>query len=344
MKQFCPHCGDVRDVRLETEEETYPFRGESITVSSRSFRCSVCDGDFSTAEQADHTLQAVREEYRRLHNLVTPEEIVSIRKQYGAGQKPFGRILGLGEATINSYEQGEVPTTANSNLIRQAADPGVFARMYGERRDQIGPTQQKRIDAALAQRPSYVISFSGSISVHEEPDEYTGFRPQDRRRLEALFRAILARLGGPVYKTKLLKLAFLADHEHFRANTVSITGWPYARLDHGPVPQDYKELLVAAEEDGFIVSQDHDDGTTTFSSGDGMAAGGEQSMFSEDETASIDRVCDRWGPLGATELCRYTHTLAAWQNTSHAEEISYVHAVEDYAQGGDNQGATPPKS
>ena len=57
-----------------------------------------------------------------------------------------------------------------------------------------------------------------------------------------LFAAILTRLAGAVCKTKLFELTFLADQYHFRVPNVSITGWPYARLDHGPVPQDYKEI------------------------------------------------------------------------------------------------------
>ena len=329
MKQFCPNCGALQVVRVETREETYTFRGEDITTSHEFYVCSVCSEEFSTAAQAEESLRAVREEYRRGHDLVTPEEIVRIRKQYNVGQKPFGTILGLGEATINSYERGDIPTVAHSSLIRQAGDRQVFERLYRERRALVGPTQQKRIDAALAERPALVIGVSRGIEAHEEPDEYTGFRPQSKKRLEALFSAILTRVSGPVYKTRLLKLAFLADQHHFRAHTVSLTGWPYARLDHGPVPQDYKEMLVAAEEDGFVASEDHDDGTTTFTPGDEAAATRGESLFSEDELSSIDEVIRRWGTLSAAELSQFTHTLSAWQKTSHAREISYAWTLEE---------------
>jgi hypothetical protein len=37
--------------------------------------------------------------------------------RYGAGQKPFGILLGLGESIINTYEQGNVPRVANSPAL-----------------------------------------------------------------------------------------------------------------------------------------------------------------------------------------------------------------------------------
>ena len=179
--------GTLQDVRVETREDTYTFRGEDVTASHEFYVCSVCSEEFATATQADESFRAVREEYRGRHDLVTPG-----------------------------------------------------------------------VDRANTAR-------------------------EDRCR--------------PAYKARLLKLAFLADQHHFRAHTVSLTVRPYARLDHGPVPQDYKEMLVAAEEDGFV--------------------------------ASIDEVIRRWGTLSAAELSQFTYTLPACQMTSHASEISYAWTLEE---------------
>lgn len=122
---------------------------------------------------------------------VTPQEIVCIRRKYNAGQKHFRRNLGLGEATINSYETGQVPTTAHSALIRQATDPSAFARMYQDRRDEFGPTQRKRIDAAPAQRRNCCLLQRRTVSLFPRI-MMMGRRPSaraPRRRLRPMKRS-----------------------------------------------------------------------------------------------------------------------------------------------------------
>ncbi len=54
-----------------------------------------------------------------------PQEIKRIRGKYGLSQQAFARLLGLGEASVARYENGQKPTKANANLIR-AADYPIF--------------------------------------------------------------------------------------------------------------------------------------------------------------------------------------------------------------------------
>ena len=58
---------------------------------------------------------------------ITPEEIKSIRAQYGLTQKSFAILLGIGTASIVRYEQGVEPSKANANLIRAARHPEFMA-------------------------------------------------------------------------------------------------------------------------------------------------------------------------------------------------------------------------
>lgn len=54
---------------------------------------------------------------------ITPQEIKRIREKYGLTQQGFARVLGLGEASVVRYENGQPPSKANANLIRAADDP-----------------------------------------------------------------------------------------------------------------------------------------------------------------------------------------------------------------------------
>ena len=336
MRILCPHCGTVRNAKTISRIETYTYKGESITLSHESSVCTVCEAEVAKAQQAEDNLIAVREAYRSRHDLISPDEIRRIRERYGAGQKPFGVILGLGKSTIANYERGELPTAANSNLIRLMEDPHAFRTLFEERRELIGPTQQKRVAARIGETTEYPLMPFGELAVRETADEYTGFRRPDQNRVEALLRMIVSSLvGSPnetVFKMKLLKLCFLADIEHFRRHTVSITGWPYARLPHGPVLQEYKLILDVAEQHGVIQTEDFDDGTTVVRLGNRKQGNNQQTVFTEDELATINDVLKRWGNASATALSDYTHKLPAYNRTAHAREISYVLALES---GGD---------
>ncbi len=54
---------------------------------------------------------------------LAPEDIKRIRGKYGLSQQAFARLLGLGEASVVRYENGQKPSKANANLIRAAEDP-----------------------------------------------------------------------------------------------------------------------------------------------------------------------------------------------------------------------------
>lgn len=54
---------------------------------------------------------------------LTAQDIKRIREKYGLTQQGFARLLGLGDASVVRYENGQTPSKANANLIRAADDP-----------------------------------------------------------------------------------------------------------------------------------------------------------------------------------------------------------------------------
>jgi putative zinc finger/helix-turn-helix YgiT family protein len=150
MTAFCPSCGTDRPVGIARRKETYTFRGQPIEIDAEYTQCEECSEEYLTDRQAQDNLDRVKETYRREHDLVGPAEIREIRRRYGVGQKAFSKLLGFGEATIASYEGGEVPTEAASNLISLAAKEDAFRMLLEKNANKLGPTQLKKVRQRLA--------------------------------------------------------------------------------------------------------------------------------------------------------------------------------------------------
>jgi transcriptional regulator with XRE-family HTH domain len=75
------------------------------------------------------------ERYRRL-GLLTPEEILQIRKRVDLSQTEMAEILGIGEKTYARWEAGySLHNKSSDNLIRLfARNAGMFEQVDAERR------------------------------------------------------------------------------------------------------------------------------------------------------------------------------------------------------------------
>ena len=146
---FCTECHADREFNLIHEMDTVPFRGKDVPYEAEFFRCSVCGNEFETMAQMDANLDAAREAYDRLFATPSPVELIALREKYGASQKAFGLLLGLGEATMNTYEKGiSIPNSSNRLLLSIANDPHAFQLMYEKNKHKIGDLQRTRIEAS----------------------------------------------------------------------------------------------------------------------------------------------------------------------------------------------------
>ncbi len=145
-KLSCPHCELVRDVESIQRVEHVTIKGRDVEFQAHFYRCTTCGELFETPAQLDANLNAAREAYARLYEAPSPEQLVALRSRYGASQKAFGLILGFGELTMNTYEQGAAPDSANRLLIKLADNPVIFKAMYAVNSARIGALQRRRIE------------------------------------------------------------------------------------------------------------------------------------------------------------------------------------------------------
>jgi putative zinc finger/helix-turn-helix YgiT family protein len=148
----CPRCEMNRDVEVFEREETVTISGRDVAFKAQLSRCTVCGEEFEAPGQLDANLTAAREAWSRLYQSPAPAALVELRNKYGASQKAFGLVLGLGALTMNTYEQGATPDSANRLLLKLAENPVFFKAMYSVNRQRIGAIQRKRIESSPGSR------------------------------------------------------------------------------------------------------------------------------------------------------------------------------------------------
>jgi uncharacterized phage-associated protein len=123
-------------------------------------------------------------------------------------------------------------------------------------------------------------------------------------------------------KTKLMKLLYFADFDHFEQYDESITGARYRKLDHGPVPDDAWKTIEEMETSGRITRQD-------------IVSGGyiqhrfeptedvDISVFSPTELDVLYQVARQWMFHTTKQIETATHGEAPWIAVKHNEIIPY---------------------
>lgn len=142
-------------------------------------------------------------------------------------------------------------------------------------------------------------------------------------KLEQAILFFLYRVNNPeLGKTKLMKLLYYADFDHYEEFERSITGARYRKLDHGPVPDDAWAVLDELERSGRVKRSDL--------IGDGFIQHRYEptepvdlSVFSESERDVLARVADRWARHTTKQIEAATHGEAPWVAVRRNEVIPY---------------------
>ena len=334
MTSFCPNCEDYFDTKTQDREETYTVRGRKITVPVRVVLCVSCGESVSFGEQDQHVLDAVNTEFRKQVDLLTPERIKHIRKKYRLSQKSFAGLLGMSEATINRYEQGGLQEQVHDNAIRACDNPEFVRDLLQRRGDLLNDWQRKRVEVALAGQaePDAVwidlIGDANWMQLPHEVSDQTGFRRFDYNRYAWVVTWLCGRLDE-VSKTVINKLLFYVDFLNFKTTTVSLTGTAYRKLQYGPVPSDYGQLLVRMEAEGLLTCREVElpDGNTGFYYQQGPKVDSLNVDFSKHEQTVLEQVAETFRNCSAKTISDRSHQESAWRETEDKQLISYQKAA-----------------
>jgi putative zinc finger/helix-turn-helix YgiT family protein len=335
MRAFCPACEALRDTRRVEREETYEVRNQLFAVNVTVAVCAECGESLGSDEEDQEILDAVYAKYRRENDLLAPDEIKNIRKQYRLSQKSFAALLGMSEATINRYEKGGLQDGAHDAAIRACQDPEFLRGQLRRHGHLLSQWQRKRVQEALAGEPDAeaaireLLGDASWVGVATEVSDRTGYKRFDYQRFASVVVWFCQRLDG-ILTTTINKLLFYADFLYFKVETVSLTGTAYRRLQYGPAPAHYGHLLDRMEAEGILTCTEVPFGEdcTGYLYNAGPEAKSLDAEFTAREEAVLKHVAESLGPCTATEISRRSHEEAAWLGTEEKQLISYQKAAE----------------
>lgn len=206
LKQLeCPN-GHGPMVQI-SEDERVTFRGIELTVTTKGYKCSVCNIKTATIEQSAQTQKAIGDAYKKKSGLLTSNEIRECRNQLGITQQQLADKLNIGIASIKRWEGGLIQSKSMDRLLRK------------ELKYEIGGEDPYTGNRAL--------SLPRIKLVIKEFEKYLG-------------RKLLIKGDKGLFAAKYV---FYADMKAYLKCGVSMTGARYAMLPKGPQLDNYRELI-----------------------------------------------------------------------------------------------------
>ncbi len=124
-------------------------------------------------------------------------------------------------------------------------------------------------------------------------------------------------------RTKLVKLLYYVDFDHFEKYGTPITGARYRKLPHGPVPDKADQVIAEMERTGLVKAVAVEMGPFAQDRLITQSGQFDPAKFTGDELSILESVACRWEHATAREIERATHREAPWASTEETTAIDY---------------------
>ena len=167
---------------LQFEKKELEFRKDVFTVTQFYYKCNDTGEEFTTDELDQININQLYNQYREKYGVPFPDEINSIREQYGLSATKMSEILGFGVNSYRQYENGDIPTVASGRLIQAAKDPEEFKKFLDDSKAILTDREYtrfvKRVDELIEEERKNLWDnlFIDHIFNNSKPSEFTGYR------------------------------------------------------------------------------------------------------------------------------------------------------------------------
>lgn len=328
MNKYCVYCGTTTKLKVVHRQETFSVKKDPVTITSNIMVCTRCGNDLFDEKLDGKNLEQAYDIYRRKQGLISPKDIIALRKKYGLSQRSLGALLGWGEITIHRYETGMLPDEAHNSLLTLMNNPDNVLELYQRNKDRLNKKLADNLETKLNELSLLnEKKWKPFIPGVNEESEFTGYKLFDVDVFNEVVLYVLTELGG-TFKTKLNKLLWYIDFYNFKVCEKSINGCVYVHLQYGPVPDQYEYLLCLMHQNKLIGSQEITFDDKKDIAGEFIKAKGKKEikLISAKEKKHIDHILKIMGHLTASKLTERSHEEKAYKETTSGSKISYNYA------------------
>lgn len=328
---YCPYCRKDVDYKVE-KREFRVYRGIDVNTFENVAVCKLCNQDLYVAELEDANIKRISQIYKEKEEIISPEEIVELRKKYNISQRELTGILGFGKMTINRYERGAAPTKSQSEYLKLLIENDIefinkVKEAYKKKRISL-KTYEKIVDKEDGDKEIknniqdlYRVLISNTLV--RNPDIYNGYKVLNLDIVENIISYIANEVNNLTI-TSLNKYLWFIDMVSFRERGIAITGLTYQKQQFGPTiaEQRYKEISLL---DDKYLREDYEDeigSKTRIKSNKNF----ELNNLRKEEIAIIKRVIELLKDKNVSEISELSHNEIAWKNTKRLENISFEYA------------------
>jgi len=148
--------------------------------------------------------------------------------------------------------------------------------------------------------------------------------PSSAEKLQQVILFFLERINNiQLGRTKLMKLLYFVDFDHYETHGRSVTRALYRKLPHGPYPKEAEKLISKMEEAGLVRQVVVNHGEYRQHRLLTVNAQFDPSKFSGEELQTLERVATRWADATAAQIEAATHNEAPWSATKDGKIIDY---------------------
>lgn len=330
----CPLCDKTHEVEERKRITTITLKGEEVSYEERFYFCANADEDeneFETGAMTNANLLNARNAYRIKMGLLTSDEIVAIRENYGLSQVDLAKLLGWGEATISRYESKAIQDEAYDTMLRLIKDNPLQALEFLKKNaSKFTSTKLTEIRAKIVEKLGFYgkefltrQTFEGEYANFEEPSDSNGFTMLDIDKIEAMI-SYIAEEASNLYKVKLMKMLWYSDVLAFMEKGSSISGMVYRHEAMGALPIGHYSLMnlenlnVQEEMSCNYNTMLHVYPTPNM----------DYSVLSDVEKAILDKVIAKFKDYKAKDIVDYMHEEKAYSETKTGEIIPFSLAKE----------------
>ena len=335
IKEDCPICNKIHLVEKRKRINKTKIKDEIIEYEEVYLLCPETNEEenkYANAELMDINLLNARDAYRKQKNLLTSQEIKTIRKKYGITQLEMAQLLGLGEVTITRYETKQIQDEAHNKIMKLIDENALMALDYLEKNKENFKNKERyetienNIKRVILKE---TLNYLNKQEIEAKYVDYSketienGNKILDINKIETITNYIAQNYPN-LYKVKLMKLLWYIDCISYKEDNKSLTGLVYTHQKMGALPIAYDEILklpsIKVQEE--IIEKEDYLMCYHISPNDNYRG----KKLSSKEKNICDRVINKFKNFNTKDLVDYMHKEKAYVETNSNDVIDFSYA------------------